>query len=339
MHPSLLLGVELPPVPVVAGATARSEPAAVSLGTDGPRSAAALASWWSAARTAMSLGAGIVWFRGSIDGKYASCDACTIAAAAIDHVPGAQLGVVSSVPLERHPAMLAREVTALDVVSSGRAAVCLRWVSPDPSGGLRQAGEQFAEAVAVCGAVLREERPVFEGRHYHVAGAVNRPPPVQSGGLPVFADASAGGLTVVAADEGVGPSALHMMLRAASVVVCSDDAADVASWRGAIEETAVHTRGMPGVNEPPALVCKTTLDELAPPPGPGTSAGSGIGDRLRAARDAGADGVIVRIPASRHMGVVSADPWTTRSGAPMPSDPMPSDFEPALKARLAPWIR
>lgn len=323
VHPSLLLGVELPPVPVDAGSGEAVVPAG-------------LVPWWEAARAAAAAGAGVVWFRGATGGAGASCDACTIAAAAVDHVPGVHLGVVSSVPLERHPAVLAREVTALDHVSDGRAAVLLHWASPDRPSGLVEASEQLAEAVAVCGAVLRDEKPRFEGRHYHVAGAVNRPRPRQAGGPPVFSDAPTGPAALAAAHDATGPGPLRRVLQVASAVVCADDPAQVAEWRSAIEEAGTRSRGTREEPARPALVCRTTMREPPSAARGGAAAGSaGIDERLRAARDAGADGVVVRIPWVRR-----AD--TVRGGKPATGDAgagEPHDLRRALETRLAPWAR
>lgn len=334
VRPSFLLGVELPPVPTDVGSA--HDVGTVRSGT-GPGDAATpapLGPWWEAGRVAADAGAGVVWFRGAI-GAGASCDACTIAAAAIDRVLGVHLGVVSPVPLGRHPAVLAREVTALDVVSQGRAAVLLQWASTGRPSGLVEATEQLAEAVAVCGAVLRDESPLFEGRHYHVAGAVNRPRPVQSGGPPVCFDGPAGPAALVAARDPAGIGALRLILGVASAVVCSDDPSDVVAWRNAIEEASALARGTSGEPVPPALVCRTTMH------GPtawawehGVTA-TGVGERLRAARDAGADGVIVRVPPSRRADVVHA---VTSSGAVL-GPPAPSDLGPALAARFEPWAR
>lgn len=329
VHPSLLLGVELPPVPAVDRSAVHSTPGAARARAPIVPPLADLDSWWAAARTAAGLGAGIVWFQGAPPGGHESCDACTIAAAAIDHVRDVHLGVVSSVPSERHPAVLAREVTALDVVSRGRAAARLRWLPPDGSSGLLDATEQLAEAVTVCGAVLRDESPVFEGRHFHIAGAVNRPPPLQTGGPPLFADAPAGPL--VATDDGGWLGAWRMMLEAATAVVCPDDPAEVATWRSAIEQAATNARVGPPARQVPALVCRTTLYETSLRAGTATG---GIGARLRGARDAGADGVVVSVGRPRRMGYAGGDAATTAI-----AHPSPSDLARVLSACFAPWVR
>ncbi|MGH9082665.1 MAG: LLM class flavin-dependent oxidoreductase [Acidimicrobiales bacterium] len=136
---------------------------------------------------------GAVWVGGGPGAATGdTCDPCTLAGGLIEIVPRGLLGVVSAVGSGRHPAVLARDVTALDVVSGGRAAVLLRPTGPAPDGGASggEADQRVAEAVAVCRAVMTEESPLFEGRHYHVAGAVNRPGPVRPGGPPLVVDLS-----------------------------------------------------------------------------------------------------------------------------------------------------
>jgi alkanesulfonate monooxygenase SsuD/methylene tetrahydromethanopterin reductase-like flavin-dependent oxidoreductase (luciferase family) len=81
----------------------------------------------------------------------------------------------------RLPSSLAKMVSGLDVISGGRGVVTLS------SGPLRVPGavDRLAEALQVCRSVLDDEHPGFAGAHYAVAGALNQPPPVQAGGVPL----------------------------------------------------------------------------------------------------------------------------------------------------------
>lgn len=340
----LLLGVELPPVPVdvvnpSVESAPRGAPRALSAPAE-PRPTSSVAEpgpWWEAARAAAEAGAGVVWFGGATGLTSPVCDACTLAAAAVDHVRGVHLGVVAAVPLGRQPGVLAREVTALDIVSYGRAAVRLQWATSGRPLGLVEASEALAEAVAVCSAVLRDEHPLFEGRHFHVAGAVNRPPPVQPGGPPVFAEVPSGPAAFAGAREVSGMGALHLMLRSATAVVCTDAAADVVAWKTAIEESAALRQSVGGDLRPPALVCRTTIGATARRAARTTAAatGLGIGERLRAARDAGADGVIVRIPPSRRVDSARSGAPATKGAGP----PAANELAPVLAEYFAPWVR
>jgi F420-dependent oxidoreductase-like protein len=94
----------------------------------------------------------------------------------------------------RHPALIAKMVTTLDVISSGRAVLGLGAGNhPDEHRGyglaFPRAGERIEwleEALQICRAMFTHEQTAFDGRHFHVQGALNVPQPVQLGGPPIF---------------------------------------------------------------------------------------------------------------------------------------------------------
>ena len=334
VHPFLRVGVELPPVPfpsVAAGARAseRLEPSE-RLGRS-----RLVESWWPVANAAVSAGAGVIWMSGGPSGARRgpslACDACTIAAAAVPHVPGPLLGVMSHVPVDRHPALVARDVTALDVLSGGRAAVRLCWAGRmvdlcDGGGGDAPAAlEHLGEAVAVCRAVLHDEDAVFEGKHLHVAGAVNRPRPRREDGPPLIVDAPAGGAALARRDAAAAFFVRQVVVGAAAVV-CSDDPAEVGAWRDVLDDAAA-VWGTSGGPERPAILCRTALRPTAGDAGRDSVAnGARALARLRSARAAGAEGVIVRIAGARR-----DDP------APRGQIGTPA-FALALRQRFSPWL-
>ncbi len=314
MLPPLRLGVELPPVPTgSAGDSAR---------------AVSLEPWWQLLLASVRAGAGVVWFtggptaeepRGNETGDL-MCDACTIAAAAVSLVDAALLGVVSEIPVGRHPAVLARDVTTLDVLSDGRAAVLLRWggtarPAPAPPAVTRDgpplelsaACQHLGEAVAVCRSVLQDDDPVFEGTYLHVAGAVNRPPPRRPGGPPLFVEVPAAAAGLVGHEAGLA-FLLRQAASSATAVVCSDDPGEVASWRALLEEAAASRCAGRDPGELAAVVCRTT------PPPPGAAPSAPTRSRLEAAREAGASGVILRVragwrrDAALHLGASDPEP-------------------------------
>lgn len=296
MDAPLRLAVELPP------AAARTQ---------------SLEPWWKTAVASADAGAGVVWFTGGPApddpaDHDAACDACTMAAAAVAVVTSALLGVVSAVPVDRHPSVVARDVTTLDVLSTGRAALLLRWVggarkkgsgerSAALPGGLAAVCEHLGEAVAVTRAVLQDDDPVFEGRYVHVAGAVNRPPPFRPGGPPLFVEVPAGVAGFARREPGVA-FLLRQVVTAGAAVVCPDDPGEVASWRALVEDAAAALWTGRDPREVPAVVCRTTLghprDDWTAA-GTSTRAGTAVGARLDAARAAGADGVVVRLRSGR----------------------------------------
>jgi alkanesulfonate monooxygenase SsuD/methylene tetrahydromethanopterin reductase-like flavin-dependent oxidoreductase (luciferase family) len=90
---------------------------------------------------------------------------------------------LGAVPLgvdRRPPSIVAKIVTGIDVISHGRAVLTF---GLGPADAVR--GARAIEALRVGRAVLEDESPGFEGDFYTVEGAMNRPGPVQDGGVPV----------------------------------------------------------------------------------------------------------------------------------------------------------
>jgi alkanesulfonate monooxygenase SsuD/methylene tetrahydromethanopterin reductase-like flavin-dependent oxidoreductase (luciferase family) len=101
-------------------------------------------------------------------------DAITLAAALGVATPEILLGIRTNLGTEphRHPTVLARDMTALDLVSGGRALLAFAAPFSDAVG----------EAMELCRSMWRQGIAASEGPHYPVAGAINRPPPRQVGG-------------------------------------------------------------------------------------------------------------------------------------------------------------
>jgi F420-dependent oxidoreductase-like protein len=101
-----------------------------------------------------------------------------------------RLGTLVSGNTYRNPAHLAKIVTTLDVVSGGRAILGIGagWFDPEHRGygfDFPPIGERLSrldEALQIIRAMLRGERPTFEGRFYRTHEALNLPAPVQPGG-------------------------------------------------------------------------------------------------------------------------------------------------------------
>jgi F420-dependent oxidoreductase-like protein len=90
----------------------------------------------------------------------------------------------------RNPALLAKQVTNLDVLSKGRAifGIGAAWNEDEHRGygfefppiGRRM--DRLDEALHIVKAMFTEERPSYEGRFYHIDRALNSPRPLQAGG-------------------------------------------------------------------------------------------------------------------------------------------------------------
>ncbi len=102
----------------------------------------------------------------------------------------AMLGALVTGVTYRNPAVLAKAVTTLDVISGGRAVLGLgaAWNEDEHRGyGIEfppvgQRMDRLDEALAIARAMFTEERPTFEGRYYRVDRALNIPHPIQPGG-------------------------------------------------------------------------------------------------------------------------------------------------------------
>ena len=93
-----------------------------------------------------------------------------LSAAVPDVLLGVQVVLGGPEGEERHPALLAREATGLDLVDGGRTVLCF---GPP-------FGKGLAEAIEVCRAMWREGTAVSEGPVYPVPGALNRPMPASA---------------------------------------------------------------------------------------------------------------------------------------------------------------
>jgi F420-dependent oxidoreductase-like protein len=85
----------------------------------------------------------------------------------------------------RNPAVLAKTVTTLDIVSGGRAMLGIGagWFELEHEafgiefGTFTDRFEKLEEALQIIGPMLRDERPSLAGRHYRVSDAINQPSP------------------------------------------------------------------------------------------------------------------------------------------------------------------
>jgi F420-dependent oxidoreductase-like protein len=118
----------------------------------------------------------------------------TLLAAIAARTTKIKLGALVTGVTYRNPALLAKIVTTLDVVSAGRAILGIgaAWYDVEHEGlgvDFPPVGERMArleEAVQICRSMFREERPTFHGRYYETNEAWNVPRPLQRGGPPIL---------------------------------------------------------------------------------------------------------------------------------------------------------
>jgi len=105
-----------------------------------------------------------------------------------------RLGTLVSGVTYRNPAFLAKVVTTLDIVSSGRAicGIGAAWNEDEHRGygyEFPPVGERLSrleEALQIIRAMFREDAPSFSGRYYRIEHALNVPRPVQPNGPPIL---------------------------------------------------------------------------------------------------------------------------------------------------------
>lgn len=105
-----------------------------------------------------------------------------------------RLGALVTGVVYRNPALLAKIVTTLDVISAGRAILGIgaAWNEDEAARygyDWPPAGERFdrlEDALRICRAMFAEPEATVEGRFHRVRGARNLPRPIQPGGPPIL---------------------------------------------------------------------------------------------------------------------------------------------------------
>jgi F420-dependent oxidoreductase-like protein len=107
-----------------------------------------------------------------------------------------RLGTLVTAVTYRNPALLAKTVTTLDLVSGGRAflGIGASWAEDeyraygfgDELLPIRERLDRLEEALEICKAMFTDGEAHFQGRHYRLEGALNVPRPLQSGGPPIL---------------------------------------------------------------------------------------------------------------------------------------------------------
>src|SRR5436309_383525 len=142
----------------------------------------------------------------------------------------------------RHPVLVAREASAIDLLTDGRLQLGLGAGSIkseyDEAGMRFDAGqvrvERLAEAVAVIKTLLRGEEVNFSGAHYQVAGHTIAPLPIQKPHPPILIGGNGRRLLTLAAREAdiVGFSGITFRNGGAAPP-------DVSAWRAAAVDERV----------------------------------------------------------------------------------------------------
>ena len=121
-------------------------------------------------------------------------EAYTLLGALAARTSTVKLGTLVTGVTYRNPAILAKIVTSLDVISQGRAflGIGAAWFDVEHEAlGVRfppvkERFERLEEALLICRAMFRGERPTIQGKHYSVKDAINSPAPITPGGPPIM---------------------------------------------------------------------------------------------------------------------------------------------------------
>ncbi len=160
-----------------------------------------------------------------------------------------RLGTMVTGVTYRNPALVAKAVTTLDVISRGRAICGLgaAWFDVEHQGygftfpPIGERMDRLEEALQICRALFTREHATVAGRHYRVDQALNRPTPIQPGGPPIL----------------VGGSGERRTLRLVARY------ADLANWFGSIDElrhkTEVLERHCAEIGRDPSEIVRTVL--------------------------------------------------------------------------------
>jgi F420-dependent oxidoreductase-like protein len=164
------------------------------------------------------------------------------------------LGTMVTGVTYRNPALLAKTVTTLDAVSKGRAVLGIgaAWNESEHRGlgfdfpPIGEREDRLEEALAICKAMFTRERPSFQGAHYRIERALNRPRPIQPGGPKIL----------------VGGGGEKRTLKLAARY------ADITNWFGNFEEAAgklaVLDRHCEAVGRDPSAILRTVASPVIP---------------------------------------------------------------------------
>ena len=228
------------------------------------------------------------------------------------------LGTLVTGVTYRNPALLAKIVTTLDVISKGRAwlGIGAAWYDVEHKGlgfdypSDKERLDRLEEALQICKAMFKGERPTHEGAYYRTEGAINLPLPIRPGGprimvggggekrtlklVATYADACNVSGTVDdlrhkievierhCGTVGRDPEDIEITMMA-SMFLCASDAEATST-----KEFLAGVMGEAGTG---AMIVGTAPDVAA---------------QVRALADAGADTIIVNLPLAHDADAVSA---------------------------------
>lgn len=152
----------------------------------------------------------------------------------------------------RNPALLAKTVTCLDVISKGRAiwGIGAGWFEKEHEeygfefGTFTDRFEKLEEGLQIAKSMFVNDMTTFDGKWFHVKDALNVPKPVQAGGPPILIGGSGEKKT------------LRMVAQYGDACNVFGDAAHVRHLMGVLDEHCAN------LGRNPAEICRTRLGTL-----------------------------------------------------------------------------
>lgn len=235
----------------------------------------------------------------------------------------ATLGAMVSPITTRNPAVLAKIVTGVDVLSGGRAVLGVGQGAlgstitgkdsasgqelPPPSSLAEVPGDtqrvngvdsesrltRLAEGLQICRAMFTEESPTFEGTCYRIEDAHNRPRPVRAGGIPIL---------VGGGDDEGEEGVLELVARYADAVTLAGDVETVRDGLSTLDRLCDE------VGRNPAAISRISVGKLIIS-GSAKSVASQVGELL----EVGIDGVVITMSDDQDLESVETVGTTLRS--------------------------
>jgi alkanesulfonate monooxygenase SsuD/methylene tetrahydromethanopterin reductase-like flavin-dependent oxidoreductase (luciferase family) len=218
-----------------------------------------------------------------------------------------RLGTIPLGAEQRAPSIVAKIVTGIDVISHGRSELTLGC----GSGGGESAAERLAERLQVCRTVLDDDVPAFPGNFYAVDGAVNRPRPLQVGGVPLVVFIDPAGPSQRATQSHGLADVLRVAARYADGVILSGDVSSGGEAVSVVESASV-AHGRPPGSIQVIWTGAVSMESVQATDGGDSPRGAWPERVARLARRAseqlaaGADGCIVEIAGSDQLEAIAA---------------------------------
>jgi F420-dependent oxidoreductase-like protein len=237
----------------------------------------------------------------------------TLLSAVAQHTNRVRLSSLVTGNTYRHPSLLAKTVTALDVVSGGRAQLGIGagWFELEHDslgfefGTFTERFEKLEESLRIVVPMLRGEQPTLSGKWYHVQDAMNHPAPLRRIPVMIGGGGERKTLRLVAqyADESnliCGPAEIPRKLE-----VLAEHCANLGRDRSEITVSYLTSACIAPTHDEAVADFEAYLSRQ--PQGEARRAGTILGspdevaEEFSRLRDAGIDGITVNAPANGHI--------------------------------------